>query len=188
MGGNQKAREFFENQPDYDDSMSIQQKYNTKAAALYRDKISTLAQGKSWSEDTSKVINYSGSMISDTQKHSNSRHSNNQRSSIETSKSYQDLGDGNSYQNFNTREFRDQKETFFNRIQEENATRPEYARYCIVDFYTIPINLNFNFFCGCAITGIYRRVKVADMRALATREIPCQKVSHKSFSIQQLHR
>lgn len=45
VGGNQRAREFFDAQPDYDDGMSIPQKYNTKAAALYRDKISTLAQG-----------------------------------------------------------------------------------------------------------------------------------------------
>lgn len=40
VGGNQTAREFFESQSDWNDSMSIQQKYNTKAAALYRDKVS----------------------------------------------------------------------------------------------------------------------------------------------------
>lgn len=39
VGGNKNAREFFESQPDWDDSMSISQKYNTKAAALYRDKV-----------------------------------------------------------------------------------------------------------------------------------------------------
>lgn len=39
VGGNRNAREFFETQDDYDDTMSIQQKYNTKAAALYRDKV-----------------------------------------------------------------------------------------------------------------------------------------------------
>ncbi|XP_031620470.1 ADP-ribosylation factor GTPase-activating protein 1 isoform X2 [Contarinia nasturtii] len=127
VGGNQKAREFFDSQPDYDDTMSIQQKYNTRAAALYRDKISTLAQGKPWNEETSTASNYNTSLASDTQKHSSSRGSNSQRSSIETSKSYQDLGDAsNSYQNFNTREFRDQKDSFFNRIQEENASRPDH--------------------------------------------------------------
>ena len=42
VGGNRKAREFFEAQDDYDDSMSIQQKYNTRCAALYRDKVCTL--------------------------------------------------------------------------------------------------------------------------------------------------
>lgn len=38
VGGNKNAREFFESQSDYNPSMSIQQKYNTKTAALYRDK------------------------------------------------------------------------------------------------------------------------------------------------------
>jgi ADP-ribosylation factor GTPase-activating protein 1 len=38
-GGNQKAREFFDSQDTWDDTLSIQQKYNTKAAALYRDKV-----------------------------------------------------------------------------------------------------------------------------------------------------
>lgn len=106
--------------------MSIQQKYNTKAAALYRDKIATLAQGKPWSEDISNASSYTGSLASDTQKHSSSRSSYNQRNTVETSKSYQDLGDAaGGYQNFNSQEFRSQKNTFFNRIQEENASRPE---------------------------------------------------------------
>lgn len=127
VGGNQKAREFLESQPDYDDTMTIQQKYNTKAAALYRDKISALAQGKPWSIETAKISGFGSSLSSDTLKHTSSRSSsNNQRCSIETSKSYQDLGDSaGGYQNFNSREFRDQKEDFFNRIQGENATRPE---------------------------------------------------------------
>ena len=42
VGGNRKAREFFESEPDWDDSMTISQKYNTKAAALYRDKVINL--------------------------------------------------------------------------------------------------------------------------------------------------
>lgn len=42
VGGNKNAREFFELQPDWDNSMSIIQKYNTKAAALYRDKVNIL--------------------------------------------------------------------------------------------------------------------------------------------------
>lgn len=41
FGGNQNARIFFESHDDYDENMSIQQKYNTKAAALYRDKVCT---------------------------------------------------------------------------------------------------------------------------------------------------
>lgn len=136
MGGNQKAREFFESQSDYDDTMSIQQKYNTKAAALYRDKISTLAQGKPWSIESSTAQNYSSSFAS-SQQHSSTRStksvSNGQHTSLNSSKSYQDFSAGGGYQgsvsadaypNFNSTEFRDQKESFFNRMQEENATRP----------------------------------------------------------------
>ena len=39
VGGNKKARLFFESQDDYDDCLTIQEKYNTRAAALYRDKV-----------------------------------------------------------------------------------------------------------------------------------------------------
>nr|KAG5709551.1 hypothetical protein BaRGS_001601 [Batillaria attramentaria] len=38
VGGNRRAREFFNSQPDYHEGMSMQEKYNSKAAALYRDK------------------------------------------------------------------------------------------------------------------------------------------------------
>lgn len=38
-GGNRKARAFFASQPDYSEGMSLQDKYNSKAAALYRDKV-----------------------------------------------------------------------------------------------------------------------------------------------------
>ncbi|XP_072930909.1 ADP-ribosylation factor GTPase-activating protein 1 isoform X2 [Epargyreus clarus] len=49
VGGNAKAQAFFESQPDYKSEMKIQQKYNTKAAAMYRQKITALAEGRSWS-------------------------------------------------------------------------------------------------------------------------------------------
>lgn len=38
-GGNKNAREFFESQADYNPSWSIHDKYNSKAAALLRDKV-----------------------------------------------------------------------------------------------------------------------------------------------------
>lgn len=134
VGGNQKAREFLDSQPDYDDTMSIQQKYNTKAAALYRDKISTLAQGKPWSAETSSASNYSNSSLSTETHRTTSTGSRNglRNSAMADSKSlhgYQDFDDNSAaqggYQNFNSQEFRDQKQSFFNRIQEENASRPE---------------------------------------------------------------
>lgn len=39
VGGNQKAREFFESQPEYKPGLTISQKYNTKMAAMYRQKV-----------------------------------------------------------------------------------------------------------------------------------------------------
>lgn len=38
-GGNKKARDFLESQPDYRPNWSIMEKYNSKAAALLRDKV-----------------------------------------------------------------------------------------------------------------------------------------------------
>ena len=40
FGGNSKAKKFFESQPDYSPGWTLQEKYNSRAAALYRDKVS----------------------------------------------------------------------------------------------------------------------------------------------------
>lgn len=139
VGGNQKARIFFESQSDWDDNMSIQQKYNTKAAALYRDNILTLANGKEWSSKTSSAQNYSSNLLHSSNISSSSDGGNNNTGSrsLTNSKSsgsikyntYQDCTNNNydGYQNFNSQEFREQKNEFFNKKQEENATRPEYV-------------------------------------------------------------
>lgn len=59
VGGNGKAKAFFASQSDYDvDTMSLQQRYNSRAAALYREKIATEAQGKSWSIESSTAQSY----------------------------------------------------------------------------------------------------------------------------------
>ncbi|CAF1008503.1 unnamed protein product [Adineta ricciae] len=65
VGGNRRAKEFLASQPDYNAStMSLQQRYNSRAAALYRDKISTQAQGKTWSENSSPAQNHSSPYVS----------------------------------------------------------------------------------------------------------------------------
>ncbi|KAF7413374.1 ADP-ribosylation factor GTPase-activating protein 1 [Vespula maculifrons] len=108
VGGNKLAREFFEAQPDWNNSMSISQKYNTKAAALYKDKIATLAQGNSWSPTESKIMVFQSQKQSEVQEHS----------------AYQnDLTA--SYQNANSPAIKAQTESFFARRQSENANRPE---------------------------------------------------------------
>ncbi|XP_074825651.1 ADP-ribosylation factor GTPase-activating protein 1 isoform X6 [Natator depressus] len=57
-GGNGKFQEFLESQEDYDPCWSMQEKYNSKAAALFRDKVATLAEGKEWSLETSTARNW----------------------------------------------------------------------------------------------------------------------------------
>ncbi|OZJ03084.1 hypothetical protein BZG36_03902 [Bifiguratus adelaidae] len=53
IGGNLKAQEFFESQPDYDKSMSLHEKYHSQFAAMYREKLTAEAEGKPWSAATS---------------------------------------------------------------------------------------------------------------------------------------
>ncbi|KAF1798569.1 hypothetical protein V8B55DRAFT_1524480 [Mucor lusitanicus] len=48
IGGNKNAREFFESQPDYSPNMAPAQKYNSRFATLYRDKLSAEAEGRTW--------------------------------------------------------------------------------------------------------------------------------------------
>ncbi|XP_014209743.1 ADP-ribosylation factor GTPase-activating protein 1 isoform X2 [Copidosoma floridanum] len=113
VGGNRNARLFFESQPDWDDSMSITQKYNTKAAALYRDKINTLARGEPWSPSRSSAKDFTSTYVGSKKDYSNSNCS------------YQSGDSGFSYQNINSPEFKAQTEDFFSRIQSENANRSE---------------------------------------------------------------
>ncbi|XP_065501885.1 ADP-ribosylation factor GTPase-activating protein 1 isoform X2 [Caloenas nicobarica] len=58
VGGNRKFREFLESQDDYDPCWSMQEKYNSKAAALFRDQVATVAEGKEWSIETSPARNW----------------------------------------------------------------------------------------------------------------------------------
>jgi len=39
VGGNKKARDFLTEQSDWDENASFSERYNSKAAALYRDKV-----------------------------------------------------------------------------------------------------------------------------------------------------
>ncbi|XP_053724833.1 ADP-ribosylation factor GTPase-activating protein 1 isoform X10 [Synchiropus splendidus] len=57
-GGNGKFRMFLELQDDYNPNWTLQEKYNSRAAALFRDKVATLAEGKEWSIETSSAKNW----------------------------------------------------------------------------------------------------------------------------------
>ncbi|CAI8011613.1 ADP-ribosylation factor GTPase-activating protein 1, partial [Geodia barretti] len=58
VGGNSRAKEFFSSQSDITPGMGLADKYDTKTAALYRDKISTEAEGRAWSMASSSAKNY----------------------------------------------------------------------------------------------------------------------------------
>lgn len=52
-GGNSKCADFFNAQADIHEGMALKDKYNTRGAALYRDKIATEAKGEVWSAERS---------------------------------------------------------------------------------------------------------------------------------------
>jgi len=106
VGGNRNAKEFFESQPDWNDSMTIEQKYNTKAAALYRDKILSLAKGETWSPTTSSAKDYNVD-------HMKMKSNQSQKYSFnESSTNYNEISSG--YQNdVNIPNIKDEKEAFF---------------------------------------------------------------------------
>ncbi|CBY38099.1 unnamed protein product [Oikopleura dioica] len=57
-GGNRKWNDFLEEHDDYNPGWTIEEKYNSKSAALYRDKIASEAQGQNWDEATSPAQSY----------------------------------------------------------------------------------------------------------------------------------
>lgn len=118
-GGNKNAREFFEEEEENWDQMNINQKYNSKAAALYREKISTLAENREW--------NYEEALAKINKSSNHSMSHSKSASAISNSyqqESYQDT----SYQHVNTQEFRDQRDNFFNGLQSQNSARPDNVK------------------------------------------------------------
>lgn len=111
VGGNRQAREFFDSQETWNDSENINKRYNSLAAALYRDKITTLAEGRDWDMQSAK------------QSIEKQKKSLPQSKSVGAMSNYQT--DEASYQNSNSRPV-DPKERFFDRIQMENAMRPDH--------------------------------------------------------------
>ncbi len=144
-GGNNKARQFIKSQPDYDPSWSLQEKYNSKAAALYRDKISTEAKGESWSAETSSARNHvpyvaarlktttsslsssgSGSLHTSSSSPSFSSY-NSGGARVESRGGYQSAGkdDFELMYGVSKDEVDSKKSSYFDKLQEENVARPE---------------------------------------------------------------
>ncbi|KAH8363850.1 hypothetical protein KR084_000015 [Drosophila pseudotakahashii] len=129
-GGNRNAREFLEDQADWNDRAPITQRYNSKAAALYRDKIATLAQGKSWDLKEAQGRVGSNNSYGGGGSSSGSSQSRPSATGYGGNGGYQNGGGGGGetggYQQYQTQEFKDQKEEFFSKRQVENASRPEH--------------------------------------------------------------
>ncbi|KAF9918639.1 Zn finger-containing GTPase- Activating Protein for ARF [Lobosporangium transversale] len=53
LGGNIKAKDFFESSPDYFPGMSIKEKYSSVFAAQYKEKLAALCEGRPWTPSTS---------------------------------------------------------------------------------------------------------------------------------------
>ncbi|KAI6178009.1 Arf-GAP domain-containing protein [Aphelenchoides besseyi] len=104
IGGNQHAQEFLETQTDYQPTWSIHDKYNSKAAALLRDKITVESEGKKWNAQTSSARNYQPTVL--TSAHSSSQSLKSKGSERSMNSSYfgggTDDGFQNSGSNFNS--------------------------------------------------------------------------------------
>lgn len=55
VGGNRKAKQFLSTQADWNSKLPFNERYNTRAAALLKDKVAAEAQGKPWSPETASV-------------------------------------------------------------------------------------------------------------------------------------
>lgn len=127
VGGNRRAKEFLKSQSDYDHYAPLQQKYNTKAAALYRDKISAMAQGKPWSIETASAAARNTPSIPKSTSTPAFKSSGQNMYASSGGGGYQDMQFGG-YQSgggYQDTGIKSQTEAFFSRIQEENASRPD---------------------------------------------------------------
>lgn len=117
------------NTADWDWKSPISERYNTKAAALYRDRIATEAQGKEWSIETSSAKNYVSRVIPSRNLSAGrpaGATSNKNAASTRPKEpiAEKDWGAG-SYQDYNQEEISKNKDQFFDRITNENSGRPE---------------------------------------------------------------
>ncbi|CEF65917.1 ADP-ribosylation factor GTPase-activating protein 1 [Strongyloides ratti] len=124
VGGNRKAKEFFESQPDYKSNWSIQEKYNSKAAALLRDKINTEADGNEWDIEKSSAKNYVPSLITSISSKTSTASLNSNRSSNNLNNSWNDdngYTDGYNSSDFNkTNKYQGFGNTFNNEKKEDD--------------------------------------------------------------------
>jgi len=135
VGGNEKAKRFFEGEDDYDPNSGFSAKYNSRAAALLRDKISTEAAGGVWDRRASPALNHKPSSIgaSSAALTHGSKVYQSSGGSVSAGSSYHDGGSGGggasatqSYGVYNADQLKASRENFFEKQQEKNAARPDH--------------------------------------------------------------
>ncbi|KAF8948355.1 Zn finger-containing GTPase- Activating Protein for ARF [Haplosporangium gracile] len=145
LGGNIKAKDFFEASPDYFQGMSIKEKYSSVFATQYKEKLAALCEGRPWTPSTSTVrapirpnsatSNRSGSPASNQQpfgsRSNNGGFNNNNGSNGYNSPStgYNSPSPGGSIGGNNggmaPLTDKQRNENYFNRLGSENAQRSE---------------------------------------------------------------
>lgn len=112
VGGNAPLRIWFQSQPDIKSGMSMQEKYNSRAAALYRDKIATTAAGEAWSSETSSARSYVPLKVEQ------SASASNPPSSPASASSSAVFGNG-----MTVNEVSSHRDKYFDSLQKQNANR-----------------------------------------------------------------
>ncbi|KAF9429430.1 Zn finger-containing GTPase- Activating Protein for ARF [Entomortierella beljakovae] len=145
LGGNIKAKEFFEASPDYYSGMSIKEKYSSVFAAQYKEKLAALCEGRPWTPSTSPstastpartpirpnsaTSNRSGSPAPNQQQFG-SRGNNNGSSLGYNGSGYNSPSPGGSLGNGGGQSApltdKSRNEQYFNRLGNENANRSEH--------------------------------------------------------------
>ncbi|KAI1295212.1 Zn finger-containing GTPase- Activating Protein for ARF [Mortierella claussenii] len=152
LGGNIKAKDFFEASPDYFQGMSIKEKYSSVFATQYKEKLAALCEGRPWTPSASSArtpirpnsatSNRSGSPASgqyqqqQQQQQPFGSRSNNNNGSAYSSSGYNSPSPGGSLggnSTFNGNgggnaplSDKARNEQYFNRLGNENANRSEH--------------------------------------------------------------
>ncbi|KAI8584151.1 hypothetical protein K450DRAFT_218416 [Umbelopsis ramanniana AG] len=130
LGGNKKAKEFFESQPDYQSSMPLPDKYNSHFATMYREKLTAEVEGKPWTPSSAPAASTKRPSSSASVRSLNKTTLGTQRTGSAPS-----LGSAQRTRSPLTNEYtssnlagnnKERNEEYFAKLGNENETRPDY--------------------------------------------------------------
>ncbi|PVU90552.1 hypothetical protein BB559_004569 [Furculomyces boomerangus] len=141
IGGNKKALEFFKTQPDYRDGMTIKEKYTSRFADLWKQKVTAECEGRSWTappsvsnEKTIRSANinsnapYKNKTLTNPQKFGSNASINRTNSALDFSRSsspdsFSSASNNRSVSNINPEKAA--KEQYFSKLGSINQERPD---------------------------------------------------------------